>query len=128
MKWPAPLDDAVVRFSAALSSAIHPFNLFVIPILDTKNRHLEVDVFSLLWQFPETGHRYSHVLITKGCFVKTSGYVVWVNDMSFWHRTQAGAQKRVFKAELRGQDVFIHALDQGPDNPRPVRPGGKRAA
>ena len=60
--------------------------------------------------------------------MKTSGYVVWVNDQSFWHRTQEGAQKRVFHAELRGHDVFIHALNEGPDHPRPVKPKGRRAA
>jgi hypothetical protein len=59
--------------------------------------------------------------------VKISGYVVWVNDRSFWHRTQEGAQKRVFKAELRAQDVFIHALDRGRDRHVPVKPKGVRA-
>lgn len=63
----------------------------------------------------------------KGCPVKISGYVVWVNDTSFWHRTEQGAQKRVFKAELKGQDVFIHALHHEPDYHRPVGPKGRRA-
>lgn len=60
--------------------------------------------------------------------MKSSGYVVWVNDRSFWHRTQEAAQKRVFEAELRGLDVFIHALDGGPDHPSPIKPRGRRAA
>lgn len=64
----------------------------------------------------------------KGCSVKINGYVVWVNDTSFWHRTEQGAQKRVFKAELKGQDVFIHALTHGPNYPRPTGPKGRRAA
>jgi hypothetical protein len=82
----------------------------------------------LLWHFPVPGARYYHLIIRKGCSVKISGYVVWVNDKSFWHRTQEGAQKRVFNAELQGQDVFIHPLDRGPDHPRPVKPKGRRAA
>jgi hypothetical protein len=60
--------------------------------------------------------------------VKINGYVVWVNDKSFWHRTEQGAQKRVFKAELKGQDVFIHAMTHAPNNSRPVGPKGRRAA
>jgi len=64
----------------------------------------------------------------KGCSVKISGYVVWVNDTSFWHRTEHAAQKRVFKAELKGQDVFIHALHQERSSPRPIGPKGRRAA
>lgn len=60
--------------------------------------------------------------------MKISGYVVWVNDKSFWHRTQEGAQKRVFKAELRGQDVFIHALQRSSHGHTPVKPRGHRAA
>jgi len=60
--------------------------------------------------------------------MKHNGYVVWVDDSSFWHRTKEAAQKRVFTAELRGQDVFIHVLHSGPHRPRPIKPRGRRAA
>ena len=86
-----------------------------------------MDYCVALWQFPSR----RAVLSTtkrKGCSVRISGYVVWVNDTSFWHRTEEGAQKRVFKAELKGQDVFIHPLYHERGYPRPVGPKGRRAA
>jgi hypothetical protein len=76
-----------------------------------------MDIRLLLWQFSSLGWLGSDSK-ERGASVKISGYVVWVNDASFWHRTEQGAQKRVFKAELAGQDVFIHALNHGPHSPR----------
>lgn len=85
-----------------------------------------MDLSLALWQF-SLPRLIVFMTQRKGCSVKINGYVVWVNDASFWHRTEQGAQKRVFKAELEGQDVFIHPLNHGPDFTRPLGLKGKRA-
>jgi hypothetical protein len=43
--------------------------------------------------------------------MKTTGYIVWVNDRSFWHRSRQEAEKRAYRAHDRGQDTLIFGID-----------------
>jgi hypothetical protein len=42
--------------------------------------------------------------------MKRSGYIVWVNDRQYWHRSLATAQQRADDARKSRKDVLIGDL------------------
>ncbi len=39
-----------------------------------------------------------------------TGYLVWINDEQYWHRTMRNAHARVRLGQRSGQDVVIRSL------------------
>ena len=40
----------------------------------------------------------------------TIGYLAWINDEQYWHRTFRAAQARVVLAQFRGNDTVLRSL------------------
>jgi hypothetical protein len=56
-----------------------------------------------------------------------TGYLVWINDQQYWHRTMQGAHARVRLAQLSGKDAFIRSLKPA-SRPIVALPAPRRAA
>ena len=42
----------------------------------------------------------------------TTGYLAWINDDQYWHRTFRTAQARVVLAQLSGKDTVLRRLQR----------------
>jgi hypothetical protein len=59
--------------------------------------------------------------------MRRKGYLVWINDDQYWHRTMRGAQARVRLGQLSGKDAFIRSLKRASGQPMNA-PAPRRAA
>ena len=42
--------------------------------------------------------------------MRRTGYLVWVNDEQYWHRTRRGAQARAKLGQRGGNDTLVRSL------------------
>lgn len=57
-----------------------------------------------------------------------AGYLVWVNDDQYWHRTLRGAQARAMLGQRGGNDTLVRSLKPPFVAWWPSQPHGWRAA
>jgi hypothetical protein len=60
--------------------------------------------------------------------VRYTGYLVWVNDEQYWHRTVREAQARAMLVQRGGKDTFVRGLKPPFVAWWPSQPPGRRAA
>ena len=58
----------------------------------------------------DSGVPLASVFLTKEDLMKRTGYIVWVNDRQYWHRSLATAQQRADDARKSRKDVVIGNL------------------